>query len=724
MFPFTVSGNSGQADIVADEIIYKQKENVIIGKGSVDLQYQEMKLSGNRVEVNTKTGDGIAIGSVLIEGRGSRISGEKFLFNIYTERGIVFDAAGFAFPYYYFTGDMVERITEDRLRIKRGTVTSCKRECAKDRVPWEFKSSTANLQLEQYARLRNLSLQILGFPVFYLPYWTASIKTKRATGFLMPELGSGSDDGFFMNNAFFWAISDSVDATFGLDYLSRRGTRYNFQLRYMYSKDTFGEFNAAYFKDGEFFNQNIKNNSFFFDDTKGSGKGGIKTHTDQEFYIIKYDHEQIFNYDVKGLLKIDIENEGENFSREFFNDVELRSRREAKSFLTLTKNWETRSLELIVERIESLEKGPDDIFGRLPSLTFQNQEERINNTPLFFRMNSSVVNFSKDQGDVKTEVLRGDIFPELSLPLTKLPWFTITPRAGFRETVYSKQENNSDILQRELFTAGATFEGPTFSKIYDGGIGNIVKMKHLIEPNLSYNYTSDFDDDINDDIIQFDGVDSLGPNKTVSYSLTNRVLAKEEAGGGDFELREILKFAVENSYNIKSARDPSLPWKRAFSEIGLDLDTKILKNLELNADASYNTEGDRFSNANSEFKLTLENLGYFDFETRFSQDPLTGITSSRYYTVDAGIDYFTKWEFEYGLRYDDLDNKSDENYFRVKYKSQCWALEFNLLDRPEDTEFFFTVTLVGIGDIGKGFRLSTLHRRLGKFERRMDRKDY
>lgn|GEM_PF-2311345 len=712
MFPFTASGNSGQADIVADEIIYKQKENVIIGKGSVELQYQAMKLSGNRVEVNTKTGDGIAIGSVLIEGRGSRISGEKFLFNIYTERGIVFDAAGFASPYYYFTGDMVERITEDRLRIKRGTVTSCKRECAKDRVPWEFKSSTANLQLEHYARLRNPSLQILGFPVLYLPYFIASIKTKRATGFLMPEFGSSKEDGFFMNNAFFWAITDSVDATIGLDYLAKRGTRYNLQLRYMYNKDTFGELNASYMKDGEFFNQDIGDMPFLFDDTNEDGE---KTTENKEFYILKYDHEQLFNHDVKGLLKIDIENAGENFSREFFNDVDLRSRREAKSFLTLTKNWETRSLELIVERIESLEEGPDDIFGRLPSLTFQNQDVRISNTPLYFGMQSSVVNYFKDQGDVKTEVLRGDLFPELSIPLTKLPWFTITPRVGFRETAYSKRVNNSDVLQRELFTAGATFQGPTFSKVYDGGIGNTVKMKHLIEPSLSYSYTSDFDDDINDEIIQFDGIDSLTPNNSVTYSLTNRVLAKEEAGAGDFELREILKFTVSNGYNVKSARDPSLPWRRAFSEVGLDLDTKILKNLEINTDASYNIEGDKFSNANSEFKLGLRDLGYFGFETRFSQDPLTGITSNRYYTLDAGIDYFRKWEFEYGLRYDDLENQSDENYFRIKYKSQCWAFETSVLDRPEDTEIFFTVTLVGIGEVGKGFGLASFQKRVNKF---------
>lgn len=350
-------------------------------------------------------------------------------------------------------------------------------------------------------------------------------------------------------------------------------------------------------------------------------------------------------------------------------------------------------------------------------MTFVNQNEKIKNTPLYFSMNSSLVNFFKDKNNDKTEVLRGDLFPQLSLPLTKLPWFTITPEVGFRETAYSKQKEINKGVTRELFVGGITFVGPTFYNILDANIGDIVKVKHLIEPSVSYNYTSDSDEEINDDINVFDGIDSIGPNNTATYSLTNRILAKEELGEGEFETREILKFAVSNSYNVNVARDTDVPWKRAFSGITFDLDTKIFRNLEFNMDTNYNIEGDKFSTANSEFRYSLKDLGYVDLETRFSQDALTGITDTRYYIGGVGTDYFKKWEFEYNIRYDDLENITDEHYFRAKYKSQCWALEFNLLDRPDETQFFFLVSLVGIGEIGKGFSLSTLQRGLGGLER-------
>ncbi|HUU50130.1 MAG TPA: LPS assembly protein LptD [Nitrospinota bacterium] len=714
LLPSKTFGDDKQTNIIADEIVYKKVENLIIGKGSVDVRYEEIKLLGDRIEINTKTGDGIAIGNVLVEGKGSRISGKKFLFNIYTERGIMFDASGFAAPFFYFSGDMVERIAEDRLRIQQGKITSCKRDCPEDRVPWEFKSKTSNVQIEQFAKLQHPSFHILGFPILYFPYAIVPIKTKRSTGFLFPEIGSSNQDGFFLNNLFFWAINDYMDATIGLDYLRRRGTRYNFQFRYMLSEDTFGQFDGAYLKDGEFFNQSIEQNSILFDGTDGSGQ---KTSTGKEYYIAKLDHEQIFKHDVKGLLQIDIENQGENFSREFMNDLELRSRRDARSFLSLTKNWETRSLEFITERIEGLQEGPDDIFGRLPSLTFTISDEKIKNTPLFLKMDSSVVNFFQDKDNNKTEVFRGDFFPQISLPLTKLPWFTITPKVGFRETAYSEQRETSKEATREFFVAGTTFQGPTYYNIFNANIGDIVKVKHLIEPTVSYDYISDSDDEINDDINVFDSVDSFGPQNSATYSLTNRILAKEELGEGEFETRQILKFVISNSYSINVARDTDVPWKRAFSGITLSLDTNIFRNLEFNVDTNYNIEGDKFSTVNSVFRYSLKDLGYVDLETRFSQDALTGITDTRYYIGGVGTDYFKKWEFEYNIRYDDLDNKTDENYFRAKYKSQCWALEFNLLDRPDETQFFFLVSLVGIGEIGKGFSLSTLQRGLGSFER-------
>ena len=145
-----------------------------------------------------------------------------------------------------------------------------------------------------------------------------------------------------------------------------------------------------------------------------------------------------------------------------------------------------------------------------------------------------------------------------------------------------------------------------------------------------------------------------------------------------------------------------------------DLDTWLLKNMVINADASYNIEGERFATANSEFMLDAKNIGYLRAETRFSQNPLTGITDTKYYTGGIGIDFFRDWEFEYNIRYDDFENQTDENYYRAKYKSQCWAFELSVVDRPDDTQFFFQLTLVGIGDIGKGFGLASFEKGLKK----------
>ena len=85
-------------------------------------------------------------------------------------------------------------------------------------------AGTVTLTLEKRAVMNNMVLKVKDVPVFYLPalYYPIN-KDDRATGFLMPIYGSSTIRGQTLNNAFFWAINRSQDATLYHSFYSKTG---------------------------------------------------------------------------------------------------------------------------------------------------------------------------------------------------------------------------------------------------------------------------------------------------------------------------------------------------------------------------------------------------------------------------------------------------------------------------------------------------------------------
>src|SRR3989441_6624942 len=65
----------------------------------------------------------------------------------------------------------------------------------------------------------------------YMPAVLFPAKRERATGFLFPQLGSSSVQGFKVREAFFWDISPSQDMTVALDYRGKLGEGADLEYR-------------------------------------------------------------------------------------------------------------------------------------------------------------------------------------------------------------------------------------------------------------------------------------------------------------------------------------------------------------------------------------------------------------------------------------------------------------------------------------------------------------
>lgn len=737
--------DSEQVNILADKIDHLKGRDYVLASGSVDITYQTTNLKADQVEINTKTGDVVAEGNVTISSEGSLINCQKAIFNIYTKRGFMFDAEGFASPVYYFTGEKVEKVGDDKLRIRKGTLTTCGPACGTGPSPWTFRVGEADLQLDKYAHLYGFVPKILGVPFFYLPYYMASIKTERATGFLPPVVGSDGSDGIFVINQLFWAINPSMDATFGIDYLSNRGTRYTGEFRYVLDNRSSGQFNASYLKDGEFFNQGISRHPWLFDDERGPDDlklGG-------EFYKVTLDHKQVLAGDVEMIGRMDVENDDTHFDREFSDDIELRARREMESFVSFTKNWESRSVQVVAERLESLEdnlfttrKGKrflgneEEVFGRLPSVQFLQQSEQIGFTPFYIQMESSWVNFYEEEdrerpfrGSLRRiqrdeNVPRFDFYPKVSLPIPLAPWLALTPSVAFRETYWWRTRagekakfNDNEGISREAFEATLDVKGPTVYRIFNYENRWADKYKHLIEPTLKYRYVSDFDEE--DSLLVpvslsgrfFDRVDSFDRSRKagtpginqLTYGLTNRILAKTSEGN----ISEIFRLSVSQVFDVKESRRDERSDLISLGDIDFDLESRIIPPLIFNGRASYDYFHKRPSDISGTIGLEVSRYGMLYTDYTFSQDPATGEDIQSFYSGGVGVNLTNALHLQYRVRYDENEGQVLENQYILVYKGCCWGIQFTIFDRLDETKLMVMLDLKGIGSIGRTFRVGS-----------------
>jgi len=113
-----------------------------------------------------------------------------------------------------------------------------------ERLPLSYKRYLAN-------HFRD-ALALKGVPLIPLmPFFAAAIRRERQTGFLPPVLGTSSRKGVSVEVPFYWAISDSQDATLALEVFERRGVGAAGEYRYVLSDRQRGALNAFYVRETE-----------------------------------------------------------------------------------------------------------------------------------------------------------------------------------------------------------------------------------------------------------------------------------------------------------------------------------------------------------------------------------------------------------------------------------------------------------------------------------------
>ena len=673
--------------LTADHLTHDYKRDITWAWGKVVIQFDNRTPQADKVKVNNKTGNGKAIGNVIItQNDGTRLRGNKALFNTNNEQGRMFETRGRLGKSFYIKGKDITRYSETHYKVKKGHLTTCE-----GSLPdWLFEAESMDIVVGDRALFTKGVFKIRDIPILYFPVGYIPIAQDRKSGFLMPSFGNSDTDGVTFNNTYYWVINGHSDATFTLGYQGKRGFNPGIEYRYTPNAVTKGSIIASYIDDKV---------------------------TRSTFWKVDAVHKQEFPNKFKFDGILDLES---GFGRNFSNNSSQRTRRNTDSHATLTKTWDNNStLDILTRYRDSSEDSNDQTFAELPRITYKFPKYALGDSDdsnFYINLDTSFTSFLTDLNsnpdvDDDFSVQRFDFHPQISYAMKIAPWLSFTPTLGIRETIYSKglnaANNNKrlDFFSRESFDVTAAFEGPRIEKIFNLKNKYIPKVKHLIEPRLTYSYIPDLDEIDRGKIKVLDGIDSVNRQSQVTYSLTQRLFQKELEKEDDFSPRQVLRFDISQTFDmIEATGKEKSEDKRPFSDIRFDLDSRLTDAFGFDADTTFDIYDNVFEAWNFEIGVKPVDSLFLSLERRY-------VRRGDVFTI-ASLDWAMKkgWRLQASTRLDEKTDTNRENHLTLVYDDpcRCWGFNFDFVKRNNfraggtglnETKFYLGITLRGLGKI-------------------------
>ena len=702
--------------VYADRIENLDREKLLLAEGNVQIEQGDVRLEADRVEINTETSEAVATGRVVLFDGRDRLTGERIEYNLRSATGVVYKAQGAAEPHFFFGGNRMERFGDKAYRIAGGVFTTCEDETP----PWSVRLGSATAYLDDYMWGTNASFWVWKVPLVpFIPFFATSLRKDRHSGLLTPTFGSSDDKGFFVRQPIYFVLSDSQDLTVSPAYFQKRGFGLGATYRYVRTEGSRGELDGFYLHDEE-----------------------DSPDHDHDRWVASFRHEEIIT--PRLVLKADVARVSDDvLLGEFGDTLDERSRQRLESNISLTQRWEKWNFFGRLFFYQDLTTDEPIELQRLPELRLTAFQQPVPWLPgLLFELDSSYNYFVRDIG---SDGQRLDVMPRLSYPFSPGGLFTITPRVGVRETLYDTrvvgtkedrgfvvEDTEKELTVRSLFEAGVDFDARA-QRVFDlDGAFGVQKLQHLIEPRVSYNY---LDGDDSKDLPQWDGIDTITPGHTVTYSLTNRLKARA-VGQEDRPGRvwEVVRFTLSQTYTIEpdpiettvfgtpttvptitttttaAARRRRLAQEteptpttvttsvtpKRLSDVVADLILEPLYGVRFRGTAALDPYESRVTAATTDFSYEAARWRA-TFGTRHGDEgKLVYIQGS----IEAKIG--TRWTVRFASDYNIDTDTVIENRLEVDFREQCWGITAAFIDRVDEDEFRISINLLELGQYGFG----------------------
>ncbi len=672
--------------VKADSITRYKKINSYFAKGNCLIYDDTYKLTGDKAQFNKLTYIADIEGNVnLTDNSGNWIKGTRGIFNFSSYRGFIDNAVMFIkSDELYIKAKRIIISDKNKYYVDNAVITGCK--CDKflkgdknAHPKWSIKAKHNYIVKGDYIFSYPVTFKARNVPVFFTPFLTKNINTKRKSGFLFPSLGYSSKNGFKYEQPFFWAISDSQDATITPFTYGRAGYGLFSEYRFYWTKNSKGKWNVTLFKE-----------------KKSYGKSTVKKKrlsikATQNVDLKKYG---TFSYDLN------LVNDKDNLRVINNDNMELTSSRYTKSTASyyVSKNEYSLGInsyyyqDLIAENNKST-------LQTLPEIKFS-----IVNKKLWKNLTLDLSDTASNNFRIKGK--RGydnNLTAALSYPF-KISYFSIVPKIGehylyayWKDTNLNKKYSERAFIPFYSIEAKTGIEGIFLNNNKSGFKG----VRHTMTPSLKYQY-------IPYRKYKFpDFVSTYSKTNTVTATLENTVTGKY-INDSKADYRELLYNKISQDYDFAKANH--IPFPPIYEETRLS----PFKDITFSSKAHFSTYKGMFKDSDEDLNLTFNNYGIS-----------AGYIMSRdtnYKRVDESL---KSKVFIYPIKklylYAYIEKSIFNHYYPQRklgfmYNEDCWGIGLDLYvneipeeqdngdyERRKNTGFWLTFVLKGIGEIKRQY---------------------
>ncbi len=673
----------GPVTLTADRLSYDEGTGVAEAEGNVEVGFGGRNIRADRIRYDATTGEAEFTGRVHYEDNGDEFSFDRIVLNIRTERGVLYNGSIRIRPKeYQIASERFEKTGPKTFFVRKGTLTTCPCDGEPD---WKFKVGRSNITLDGYAVAKDITFQVKGVPVVWLPWGVFPVKLSRQSGFLIPSFSQSPSKGYSLQLPFYWAINRWSDATLVADVMTRRGIRPEAEYRFVLNNDSEA---AARFT---LFHDKIEQ------DTR---------------YRIYGDNRFRFGEDFVWNARWDIRSD-DRYYEDLVDEDLLRTGRHSVSRGFAALQGSRGAQALGVTWVQDNQGTPDDnTVQRLPEYVMTILSQELGRSRIEASGELSATWFYRSYGDREA---RGRGFARLTRSFGIYPSVTFAPflAVDLYGALPTSDKTGTETAGRAVPVGGAALS-MNFHRDFDAKEGR--RYTHQIGPVAEFRWIPEVDQSR---IPLNDYFSRVQPQRQVHLGLYQRLIRSGENGPAEIAFLE-LSWAVDTRKRSAPGSpyvDPFSPYVRTLrDQIDLVVGTPNRGTREssdlygrfsalpaprwkLSGETLFDPAGGDFTVAavQSEYRRDSDNRILMEY--RVSRGLAEDLHGEIGYRPVRFLGFTTA--ASYSLRNAELTDGSAR--VTLYPKSDCWSVGIvaNRRTRPDESSFQLVVSLKGIGSIGQ-----------------------
>jgi len=524
---FTVIGNAvmtqGGTVLKADQITMMRKQHIAHAYGHVHMIDPEVEIWASRADID--------LAKETLELENAKILAKRNT--------------------YHLEGQRIRKLEGQKYTVLKGFFTTCG--CEPGTPDWSVRADSMDVSLGQTGYAKNAQFSILGYPVIPLPYAEFPADTSRHSGFLTGREGESGLRGVQYLQPYYFAISKSQDATAAFDVETSQRIGGLGEYRLTNGKDDYFWVNAAYY------NESIRSEGNRLGDVVDNQIADPQIPVNR-FSIIGMTREHItpdlLVYGNAMSVSDDLylrEMDVWTLSRGYGNN--FGSMRDAQSHFGLLDEFADGFARLQGTWHQDLIQAQPFALQQLPDLWVDGRRQ-LGGSLAYFDYDLDAVDYWRQKG------LSGDrlsVNPRVTVPWRLGDYIEGFVRGGFWGNMYDASGHDLTIIPvgqsapfhpdngatrferlawNNFLTLGPLSQGGLNSRwipfaqtgadtelerVYDVNWKYIDKLKHTIEPFVSYTYVPEISQSA---VPLFDERDRINARSLVVYGFTSRLYAK------------------------------------------------------------------------------------------------------------------------------------------------------------------------------------------------------